>query len=534
MHVDLVAALKMLGLVGIFKLFAHAYSLVGGTYTGIEAVSNSLPILREPRVATAKRTMLYLATSLAITAGGLLVCYLLWDIHKPEGEERTMDALLAGEVAKHLPFGGTFVVLTLASEAVLLIVAAQAGFLGGPRVLANMAVDSWMPHAFSSISERLITGNGTAIMAGAALIALLVTAGKVDTLVVMYSINVFLTFTLTMLGMIRFWWRQPKASSAGSASPCSAPARLYFVLVVTSVEKFAEGAWLTIWSRCCWWCCARSSAGTTARPRGAPSKPTASSGACRSRRGPPLRWRARTPPRSSPGRRLRRAGHPHLPQRRARLPGHYKQVVFVSVGVVDSGTYKGVEAVDELSLKTEEVLSRYVRLATAMKLPASSMLAVGIDAVEEAEKACLAVAQDYPRSVFFAGKLIFEHERWYHRLLHNNSAIVLAACTGAARRCASCPRASSSTSTTAARDPAPATWARARATALGPTLYACACPPHPRRTGPGYRRARHRGLPPPPARRLPPVVARPSRARDGGVHQRPRHLRVGEQVDPCG
>jgi hypothetical protein len=58
-------------------LFIHAYSLGGGTYTGIEAVSNSLPIMREPRVRTAKRTMLYMAVSLAFTAAGLLVCYLL-------------------------------------------------------------------------------------------------------------------------------------------------------------------------------------------------------------------------------------------------------------------------------------------------------------------------------------------------------------------------------------------------------------------------------------------------------------------------
>ena len=61
-------------------LFVHAYSLGGGTYTGIEAVSNGLPIMREPRVQTGKRTMIYMAISLAVTAGGLLLCYLLWDV----------------------------------------------------------------------------------------------------------------------------------------------------------------------------------------------------------------------------------------------------------------------------------------------------------------------------------------------------------------------------------------------------------------------------------------------------------------------
>ena len=58
----------------------HAYSLGGGTYTGIEAVSNGLPIMREPRVRTGRRTMTYMAASLAFTASGLLLCYLLWRV----------------------------------------------------------------------------------------------------------------------------------------------------------------------------------------------------------------------------------------------------------------------------------------------------------------------------------------------------------------------------------------------------------------------------------------------------------------------
>ena len=68
-------------------LFVHAYSLGGGTYTGIEAVSNGLPIMREPRVQTAKRTMVYMATSLAFTASGLLVCYLLWHVTPVAGQD---------------------------------------------------------------------------------------------------------------------------------------------------------------------------------------------------------------------------------------------------------------------------------------------------------------------------------------------------------------------------------------------------------------------------------------------------------------
>ena len=71
---------QRLGISGLLLVFIRAYSLGGGTYTGIEAVSNGVPIMREPQVHTAKRTMIYMATSLAFTASGLLFCYLLWHV----------------------------------------------------------------------------------------------------------------------------------------------------------------------------------------------------------------------------------------------------------------------------------------------------------------------------------------------------------------------------------------------------------------------------------------------------------------------
>jgi len=104
------------------------------------------------------------------------------------------------------------------------------------------------------------------------------------------------------------------------------------------------------------------------------------------------------------------------------FPGHFANVAFVSIGVMDSGGHKGVDTIDALRQRTEETLSKYVRLATGLGLPAASHYALGTDAVAEAEELCLAIAKDYPRSVYFAGKLIFQNERWYHRLLHNNTA----------------------------------------------------------------------------------------------------------------
>src|SRR5438132_2469809 len=93
LHTDL----STMGAMALALLFLRAYSLGAGTYTGIEAVSNGLSIMREPRVATAKRTMVYMATSLAVTAGGILVGYLLNDVHPVHGQ--TMNAVLATRVA---------------------------------------------------------------------------------------------------------------------------------------------------------------------------------------------------------------------------------------------------------------------------------------------------------------------------------------------------------------------------------------------------------------------------------------------------
>jgi len=183
-----------LGLAGMLALFVRAYALGGGTYTGIEAVSNGLSIMREPKVQTGKRTMMLMAVSLAVTAGGLILAYLL--VHATPAPGRTMNAVLANQFAGGWAgFGRAFVLVTLLSEALLLIVAGQTGFIDGPRVMANMAVDSYMPHRFSQLSDRLTMSYGVLLIGGASLLALIYTGGNVTHLVVLYSINVFLTFS---------------------------------------------------------------------------------------------------------------------------------------------------------------------------------------------------------------------------------------------------------------------------------------------------------------------------------------------------
>jgi len=135
------------------------------------------------------------------------------------------------------------------AEGALLFVAAQTGFIDGPRILANMAIDSWVPHRFAQLSDRLVTKNGVFLMGGGAVAVLLYSRGQSELLVLMYSINVFLTFSLSEFGMSRFWiqhrkehpdWYRHLPIHLTGLTLCLT------ILIVTCFEKFAEGGWLTL------------------------------------------------------------------------------------------------------------------------------------------------------------------------------------------------------------------------------------------------------------------------------------------------
>lgn len=420
-----------LGFFGLLALLFRAYSLGGGTYTGIEAVSNGLPIMREPKVATGQRTMAYMAVSLAFTATGLLICYLLWDIGPVPG--KTMNAVLVERLASGLPAGATFVVLTLFSEAMLLVVAAQAGFLDGPRVLANMAVDSWVPHRFAALSDRLTTGNGILLMGGAALLALVYTGGAVSQLVVMYAINVFLTFSLSMGSMLRHWLgggtRALPERGRRIALFLAGFLLCVTILAVTVVEKFVEGGWLTlaITSLVVGGCAlvrrhyaaVRASVDTLLAELG----DLPSGGPIPDRPLPEITTGAPTAAilvGSWGGVGI----HTTLNVFRS-FPGHYRNLIFLGVGVVDSGDFKGGDAIEDLRRRTGDMLERYVSLARGLGVPAVARLRLGTDVVNEAERLCLDTAAEFPATTFFAGRLLFRRERWYDRLLHNRTATAI-------------------------------------------------------------------------------------------------------------
>ena len=425
---ELTGDIQGLGVWATLGILLHAYSLGGGTYTGIEAVSNSLQVLREPRVVTGKKTMRYMAVSLAFTASGLLLCYLLNQVvHEPG---KTLNASLlekiyGGLFSSSWPVAYGLVVVTLLSEAAILLVAAQTGFIGGPTLLSNMAIDSWVPHRFSHLSDYLVTRYGVWFMGLASLAFLLYTGGQVKILVVMYSINVFLTFTLSQLGLCRHWlqakdkrhWRKLGVSGLGLMLTAT-------ILVVTVVIKFAEGGWVTVLVTTGFIFVCYIVRSHYNEVRGAlkslddtliniPFHPDLKKPVPVK---DPLAPTAVVITRDFDG-----IGIHSLLSIARLFPNHFKNVVFVSVGLIDSGRFKGLSEIENLRRSKEEDLKSFVDFGNCLGWYAEYRCSLGIDLMEELEKLCKSVAQEFPKSVFFAGKLVFQKENFLARLLHNHT-----------------------------------------------------------------------------------------------------------------
>jgi amino acid transporter len=419
--------LSTIGIFGILLLFMRAYSLGGGTYTGIEAVSNGLQIMREPRVQTGKRTMIYMATSLAFTAGILFVCYSLLGVKPVEG--KTLNAVLADGLFADWPMGKAIAFITIFSEGALLLVAAQTGFVDGPRVMANMAVDSWFPHRFAALSERLTMRNGIILMGAASIALLLYTQGSVSALVVMYSINVFVTFSLSQLGMSRFFIQRRKEDPQWVRHLSVHLVGLVLcvtILVITTVEKFTEGGWMTllITSVVIGLCYMIKSHYLTVR-RGMAQLdetlldfPTS---------GPentdPLKPNEPTAIQLVSG--YSGFGVHTLLSILTTFPKTYKNIIFVSVAMIDSGSFKGAEEMAALEKSVHYSLLKYVDLARRLGIAADYRMAVGTDVVQCATELCNQIAEVYPRSTVFTGQLTFRLEKFYHRMLHNETAFAI-------------------------------------------------------------------------------------------------------------
>src|SRR5712692_329135 len=427
------ASSNSLGMLALAVIFLRAYSLGGGTYTGIEAVSNGLPILREPRAETGKRTMLYMALSLAFIAGGILLAYLLLNVEAETG--KTLNAVMFERLASNwkffgLPIGPSIITFALLTEGALLFVAAQTGFVDGPRVLATMASDRWLPRRFSNLSARLVTQDGVVAMGLASVLILIGTEAKVDVLVVLYAINVFVTFTLSQLGMTTHWWAERKTEKRWLRKLCINGVGTVFtatILVITLTLKFHDGGWITVLitgglislcfvvrrhyervSKAIEQLEADILPKLYAVPKLEPAK-----------RDPD----ARTAAILVSG--YNGLGLATLIAVTQLFKGDFRNVVFIGVGEVDAALLKGPEEVKELENRMIEDLNEYCQFASDLGLHSELRAGLAPDVVIELRRLCLEVAHEFPHVVFFAGKLIFsdEMEGFIGRFLHNHTSV---------------------------------------------------------------------------------------------------------------
>jgi len=421
------------GLIGMLAVMLRAYGLGAGTYTGIEAVSNAVNTLREPRVQTGKRTMLYMAVSLSLVVGGLLLAYLLYHVEHVDG--KTLNAILFEKITAGWPLliSKSFVIAAMGSSAALLVIAAQTGFVGGPRVLANMAVDRWMPTRFATLSDRLVTQNGVLMMGLAALVIVLSTSAAVNVMVVLYSINVFITFSLSQLGMVRHWW-QVRATHAEWRRKISINGLGLLltggILALLCVVKFDEGGWATLlvtgalvgisfWVKRHY----QQTQKKLHRLNELVAAAMSDDAIVVEKTPPPCDLTARTAVFLVNG--FNGLGLHTLLAVVRMFPKVYENFVFVQVGVLDAGNFKGADEVENLREHSQNEARRFVAYMSKRGYYSEAHIALGTDIVEEAAKLCDVIAVKFPQAQFFAGQLVFKDESMVARWLHNHTVFEL-------------------------------------------------------------------------------------------------------------
>jgi len=432
---ELTHSFHTLGLFGVLFLVLKAYSLGAGTFTGIEAVSNGLPVLREPKVATAKKTMKYMAVSLSLTVMGLMLAYILFDVHDSPG--KTLNAILFESVTASWGgfYGVGFVWITLFSEAVLLFIAAQTGFLDGPRVLANMALDKWLPTRFAMLSDRLVTEKGILFMGLASLVMMLASNGSVDFLIVLYSINVFITFSLSQLGMVRHWWEQrgtekewlKKLMINGIGLTLTT-----FILISVLVLKFNEGGWVTMvitgvlvlgaffiknhYNKT-YATLKRLDIIVEAAVLSGSDVDESTSPA------PLFDPKAKTAAILVNG--FNGLGLHTLFSVFRLFGSTYKNYVFVEIGSIDAGNFKGADEIDNLGSFVRNETSKYVDYMNDHGHYAEAYYSLGTDVVDEVNKLVPDIREKFPDIVFFGGQLVFTKESMMDRWLHNYTVFAI-------------------------------------------------------------------------------------------------------------
>jgi amino acid transporter len=235
-------AAEPLGLLLILRAFASGSVAL----TGVEAVSNGVPAFRPPETRNAARVIVLMGTFFGVIFLGMsFLTGQLGILPDPTEQETVVSQLTRAFVGAGTPFH----LLVQVSTAILLVLAANTAFADFPRLSSLLARDSFLPRVFQFRGDRLAF-NGGIIVLGAVAIGLLAAFGSsVSALIPLYTVGVFVAFTLSQTGMVRHWWRirsvtprwQTKALVNGVGAVTTG-----IVAVEVAVSKFALGAWIVL------------------------------------------------------------------------------------------------------------------------------------------------------------------------------------------------------------------------------------------------------------------------------------------------
>jgi hypothetical protein len=284
------------------------------------------------------------------------------------------------------------------------------------------------------LSDRLVTQKGILLMGGASLALMVITNGSVDLLIVLYSINVFITFVLSQLGMVRHWiqargrekgWKKGLALNGLGLVLCS------FILITVTSIKFFEGGWATLLVTGAvaslaiiirkhydqTWTMLKKLDELLPVVEADRGLLSAEGEACAAD-GPACDPRAKTAVILVNG--YNGLGVHTLLGIHKLFTGEFKNFVFVQVGMVDAGVFKGLEEMEALKTHIQADLDRYVDFVRARGFYAEGVSSVGVDVVEEVVKLAPEIRGRFPKAIFFGGQLVFPNETFFTRLLHNH------------------------------------------------------------------------------------------------------------------
>src|SRR6266446_4081333 len=222
-------------------LVLRAFSSGCTAMTGTEAISNGIPAFRAPESRNAAITLAWMAGILATLFVGLTV--LASALHVLPSDTETV----VSQIARRVFGSGLLYYLIQAATALILVLAANTSFADFPRLSSLLARDRFVPRQFATLGERLVFSNGILVLAGFAALLLVIFRGETHALIPLYAVGVFISFTLSQSGMVRYWWRRrgPGWRHRLAINGTGALATGIVTLVIAAT-KFTHGAWIVV------------------------------------------------------------------------------------------------------------------------------------------------------------------------------------------------------------------------------------------------------------------------------------------------